>query len=148
MMAAREEKTSDRHTEILNRYKAGQSSFNAWMRDRLGDLKMTDWGWGRISMDWAIDDRFIMPDGFMFGGHISSVADHVAGLTAMTVLRDDKERFRTSRLETNFFRPLMQPSARIEGRVTNASRALIHVEADFLNAGDKIAARIYAVQMR
>lgn len=99
-------------------------------------------------MRWEIDDRFIMPDGVMFGGHIASVADHVAGLTAMTVLREDGERFRTSRLETNYFRPLKQPAARIEGRVTNASRSLIHIEADFLNGEDKLAARIYATQMR
>ena len=99
-------------------------------------------------MRWDIDDRFLMPDGVMFGGHIASVADHVAGLTTMTVLTANEERFRTSRLETNYFRPLTAPLAVIDGRVVNASKTLIHVEADFLNAEEKLAVRISAVQVR
>ena len=99
-------------------------------------------------MRWEIDDRFVMPDGVMFGGHIASVADHVAGLATMTVLNADNERFRTSRLETNYFRPLTMPLATIEGRVVNASKTLIHVEADMLNAQEKLAVRVNAVQVR
>ena len=139
---------SERHTDILNGYKAGGSRFNAWAEEKLGAFALTHWEWGAISMRWDIDDRFVMPDGVMFGGHIASVADHVAGLTAMTVLTEEKERFRTSRLETNYFRPLTMPLATIKGRVTNASRSLIHVEADFLNAEEKLAVRINAVQVR
>lgn len=140
--------TSERHTDILNGYKAGGSRFNAWAEEKLGSFALTHWEWGAITLRWDIDDRFVMPDGVMFGGHIASVADHVAGLTAMTVLTEEKERFRTSRLETNYFRPLGMPLATIQGRVTNASRSLIHVEADFLNADEKLAVRIHAVQMR
>ncbi len=140
--------TSARHTDILNGYRAGDSRFNQWAEEKLGALALTDWAWGEIKMRWDIDDRFVMPDGVMFGGHIASVADHVAGLTAMTVLTGDKERFRTSRLETNFFRPLTMPLAMIEGRVTNAAKTLIHVEADFYNADKKLAVRIHAVQVR
>jgi acyl-coenzyme A thioesterase PaaI-like protein len=140
--------TSARHTDILNGYRAGDSRFNHWAEEKLGALALTEWAWGEIKMRWDIDDRFVMPDGVMFGGHIASVADHVAGLTAMTVLTGDKERFRTSRLETNFFRPLTMPLAMIEGRVTNAAKTLIHVEADFYNADNKLAVRIHAVQVR
>ncbi len=140
--------TSDRHTDILNGYKDGGSRFNEWSEEKLGRLILTDWEWGAINMRWEIDDRFVMPDGVVFGGHTASVADHVASLTAMTVLVSDKERFRTSRLETNYFRPLTMPLATIEGRVTNASKTLIHVEADFYNADDKLAVRVNAVEVR
>ncbi|WP_425409596.1 PaaI family thioesterase [Hyphococcus sp.] len=140
--------TSERHTDILNGYKSGGSRYNDWTHEKLGDLTLLSWRWGAISMRWDIDDRFIMPDGVMFGGHIASVADHIAGLAAMTVLTDNRERFRTSRLETNYFRPLTAPLAMIEARVTNASKTLIHVEADFKNAGEKLAVRIHAVQVR
>lgn len=140
--------TSERHTDILNGYKAGGSRFNEWARAKLGELTLTAWRWGKISMRWEIDDRFIMPDGVMFGGHVASVADHIAGLVTMTVLEQNKERFRTSKLETNFFRPVMAPFVKIEGRVVNASRSLIHVEADFLNPEDRLAVRIAAVQVR
>lgn len=140
--------TSERHTDILNGYKAGDSRFNEWARANLGDLRLVAWSWGRISMLWEIDDRFVMPDGVMFGGHVASVADHVAGLATMTVLEENIERFRTSKLETSFFRPVTAPHVKIEGRVINASKTLIHVEADFLNAEGKLAARIAAVQVR
>lgn len=140
--------TSERHTDILNGYKSGGSRFNEWSREMLGDFTLLSWSWGALLMRWDIDGRFIMPDGVMFGGHIASVADHVAGLAAMTVLADNKERFRTSRLETNYFRPLTAPVAMIEARVTNASKTLIHVEADFRNGEDKLAVRVNAVQVR
>ena len=140
--------TSERHTDILNGYKAGGSRFNEWASEKLGAFSLLSWEWGAIKMRWDIDERFVMPDGVMFGGHIASVADHVAGLTAMTVLTEEKERFRTSRLETNYFRPLMMPVAHIDGRVTNASKSLIHIEADFYNKDEKLAVRIAAVQVR
>ena len=140
--------TSARHSEILEGYKRGDSRFNKWCEEKLGAFRLTHWEWGKLSMVWEIDERFLMPDGVMFGGHVASVADHVAGLAAMTVLEADSDRFRTSRLETSFFRPVMKPTARIEARVVNASKSLIHVEADFLNAEGKLAARVAAVQMK
>ena len=141
-------KTSDRHSEILNGYKRGDSRFNEWAEKKLGTFRLTDWEWGRLSMIWEIDDRFVMPDGVMFGGHIASVADHVTGLVAMTVLETNDDRFRTSRLETTYFRPVMKPRALIEARVVNTSKSLIHAEADFLTAEGKLSARIAAVQMK
>ncbi len=140
--------TSERHTDILNGYKAGRSRFNEWANEKLGDIRLVSWEWGRIALHWEIDDRFVMPDGVMFGGHVASVADHVAGLTAMTVLDDSADRFRTSKLETSYFRPVTKPSVSIEGRVVNVSKTLIHVEADFWTPEKKRAARIAAVQVR
>lgn len=141
-------KTSERHTDLLNGYKAGGSRFSEWALEKLGDLRLVSWSWGEIEMRWEIDDRFLMPDGVMFGGHIAAVADHIVGLATMTVLQANEERFRTSRLETNFFRPLTAPFATIDGRVVNASKTLIHVEADIFNADEKRAVRIDAVQVR
>lgn len=141
-------KTSDRHTEILDGYRRGDGRFNKWCEEKLGTFRLIHWEWGKLSMVWEIDDRFVMPDGVMFGGHVASVADHVAGLAAMTVLEANEDRFRTSRLETNFFRPVMKPKASIEARIVNASKSLIHVEADILNAEGKLAVRVAAVQMK
>lgn len=140
--------TSPRHTDILDSYKRGDGRFNQWATEKLGLLRLSHWEWGRLSIAWEIDDRFVMPDGVMFGGHVAAVADHVAGLAAMTVLETSEDRFRTARLETSFFRPIIRPRSTIEARVINASKNLIHVEADFLNGEGKLAARIAAVQMK
>jgi acyl-coenzyme A thioesterase PaaI-like protein len=140
--------TSARHSAILDAYKAGGSPFNSWAEEKLGRLLLTHWEPGRLAMRWEIDDRFVMPDGVMFGGHVAAVADHVAGLITMTALEANEDRFRTARLETTFFRPVMKPHATIEGRVVNASKTLIHVEADFFNAEGKLAVRIAAAQAK
>ena len=140
--------TSSRHTKMLNGHLDGTSPFKKWVSETLGDIQLREWSWGEVSLHWRMDDKFIMPDGVMFGGHIAAVADHIVALGAMTVLTRDDERFRTSRLETNFFRPLTKPHADIHVRVTNASKSLIHVEADFINHLDKLAVRVHAVQMR
>lgn len=140
--------TSERHAGILDGYRRGDTRFNTWAEKNLGLFRLTHWEWGTLAIAWEIDDRFVMPDGVMFGGHVAAVADHVAGLVTMTVLESNEDRFRTARLETKFFRPIMKPSATIEARVVNASKSLIHVEADFLNAEGKLAARIDATQMK
>ena len=141
-------KTSERHSEILNGYKRGDTRFNEWAEKNLGAFRLTRWSWGELEMAWEIDDRFVMPDGVMFGGHVASAADHVVGLAAMTVLENNEDRFRTSRLETTFFRPIVKPRAAIKARIVNQSKSLIHVEADFSNAEGKLAARVAAVQMK
>ncbi|MEL6507352.1 MAG: PaaI family thioesterase [Pseudomonadota bacterium] len=140
--------TSARHTAILNSYRDGESAFGDWVKENLGDITLTRWSWGEVHLRWILTKNFIMPDGVMFGGHIAAVADHFVALGAMSVLTHDNERFRTSRLETNFFRPLKEPYADIAVRVTNASKTLIHLEAQFINEAGQLAAMAQAVQVR
>ncbi len=139
--------TSPRHTEILNGYQA-MGPWYGWAKERLGDLRLTAWSYGKASMIWEIDDRMLMGDGVMFGGHVASVSDQVAALVTMSALTSADDRFRTSRLETNFFRPVMKPRLTIEARATNVSSTLIHAEADYFNADGKLAVRMHAVQSR
>lgn len=147
-----EGRTSHRHTDLLNAYQALSSPYYGWAKARLGDLRIVEWSFGRLAMSWEIggpgDDGMLLHQGFMFGGHVASVADHVASLVTMTVLPNDGDRFRTSRLETAFFRPVKAPSMSVEARVVNVSRRLIHVEADVRNPEGKLAVRIGATQVR
>jgi len=143
-----EKRTSDRHAKILGDYLEDDSHYRGWTKANLGDIEMIDWSWGFVNLVWNMDDRLIMPDGVVFGGHIASVGDHLVSLGAMTVLTQNKERFRTAKLEVNFFRPLTKCNAEINVNVINASKNLIHVEADIFNVHNKLAARINAVQMR
>ncbi len=144
--------TSDRHTELLNFYQSMESPYYQWALTHIGDLRIVEWDYGRIAMTWDIggpgDENMILHQGFMFGGHVASAADHVASLVTMTVLPTDADRFRTSRLETKFFRPVKAPRMTIEARVLNVSRRLIHVEADVVNPERKLAVRIEASQVR
>lgn len=140
--------TSARHTEILNGYQSGDTSFNRWVAERLARIEIKTWAYGEMTLEWVIDDRFVMSDGVVFGGYIASVGDHLAGLVSMSVLTSDDERFRTARLETNFFRPLKAGRVLVDARIINASRTLINAELDVFNESKKHAARIIATQIR
>ncbi|MEM9170223.1 MAG: PaaI family thioesterase [Pseudomonadota bacterium] len=139
--------TSERHTDLLNAYKDETSPWFGWARSLFGPMRLTDWSWGRVALDWEMAETLFLPDGVMFGGHVAAAADQIVSLATMTVLPRDVDRFRTSRLETNYFRPVKGERARIDGRVTNLSRTLIHAEADVYCA-DALAVRIFATQVR
>jgi len=140
--------TSKRHSDILNGVMNGDSPYKKWADEQLALISIDRWAWGEIDFSWDIDARHIMPDGVMFGGHVASVADYVTSLAAMTVLTEDNQRFRTSHLSVDYFRPVKRPAAMIRGRVTNVSRSLIHVEADVFNEAEKRLVRMSATEVR
>ncbi|MGF1543839.1 MAG: PaaI family thioesterase [Parvularculaceae bacterium] len=140
--------TSARHTKILNDFLAGEGAYAAWANEGLGPQRLVGWSPGALSLEWTIEPDMVLPDGVMFGGRVAAMADHVTSLVAMTALAADDMRFRTSRLDTSFFRPIKQPRIDVAARVVNVSARLIHVEADFLNVDGKICARSCAVQSR
>ena len=141
-------KTSERHSAMLDGYHQGGTKFNAWVEDHLGGLALERWEYGAVELRWTFDQHQIMPDGVLFGGHIAAVADHIAALATMSALTQDEERFRTSRLETDFFRPLMGEGADVRAIVTNASRRLIHVTGEVFDKEGRLAVQFRALQAR
>lgn len=146
-MSAPSLSTSERHRAMLDGYQSG-NAWHGWAKEKLGDIALTEWSYGRAALVWEIDDRFVLMDGVVFGGHIACVADHVAAIVTLTALSEADDRFRTARLETNFFRPVRRPRLMIEARIVNVSSTLIHAEADFTTPEGKRAVRITAVQSR
>ena len=141
-------KTSARHSKILDAFREGGEGFRTvWGEEALGRLVISDWQWGCVSAEWQVNTRFDIGDGTIFGGLTAAMADSFLGLVAMTVCSQSDDRFRTSHLRTDFFRPMVGPLARLEGRVVNKSRQLIHVETDFLVAG-RLAVRAAATQVQ
>ncbi|GAB4522577.1 MAG: hypothetical protein Tsb0010_06820 [Parvularculaceae bacterium] len=140
-------RTSARHSAMLDALREGGDGFRAHWAAALGGLVIRDWRWGRIEADWAVNTEFDIGDGTIFGGLTAAMADSFLGLTAMTVCAEEDDRFRTSHLRTDFFKPIVGPTVRLDGRVVNKSRQLIHVEADFLING-RCAVRAAATQVR
>lgn len=114
----------------------------------LGRLKR--WSEGYIEKEWKVDPGFCTGDGtehqVLFGGYLAALADQVLTFAAMTVM-DDDHYFRTSELRVSFFRPITDGAVRIEGRVVNRSRTLVHVEAEFYRDDGKLAAKATGVQL-
>lgn len=115
-------------------------------RLRLG--RLSSWRTGFVEKEWTVDRDFCTGQGTahqaLFGGYVAALADQVLTFAAMTVA-DDDHFFRTSGLQISFFRPISRGVLRIEGRVVNGSRSLLHVEADFFLDDGKLAAKASAV---
>ncbi len=144
-----ERRTSDRHAEILDAIVGGaEETFEK--KGAMHHLALTGldgWEYGRCWVTWTIDDRFRNYDGSLFGGYLAAMADRIVSMATMSVLHENDERFRTTQLQTQFWRPIFGKTLKAEGRVANRSRRLIHVEADFFTEEGKIAARSTAVNM-
>ena len=140
--------TSERHTEILNAIRDGvEKDIKEGVMHHLSLTGLDEWEYGRAAVAWEIDPRFRNYDGSLFGGYIAAMADRIFALATFTVLHHNDERFRTTQLQTQFWRPVFGDRLRAEGRVINRSARLIHLEADFHDEHDKVCARATAVQM-
>ncbi|MEL6366126.1 MAG: PaaI family thioesterase [Pseudomonadota bacterium] len=145
---AKDRVTSERHTEILNAIRDGaEKDLKKGATHHLALQGLDGWAYGRAWVTWTIDDRFRNSDGSLFGGYLAAMADRIVSMATLAALEHSDERFRTTRLETSFWRPVFGTTLKAEGRVVNKSRRLIHVEADFLTQEGKIAARSTAVQI-
>lgn len=107
--------------------------------------KLVSWDPGKASLQWDIDPATHNYAGVVFGGQLALMADRAAALTAITVL-EDHEHFTTSDLRTSFFRPVIEGSLRIEGRVVYRGRQIVQVEAEFIDDRGKLVAKAVATQ--
>ncbi|MEW5733803.1 MAG: PaaI family thioesterase [Thermodesulfobacteriota bacterium] len=112
----------------------------------LGLPPLSGWEAGKVYLTYKVAPEMLNPAGSLFGGYLAALADHAVALTIMTVLGPD-EMFTTSDLRVSFFRPVLEGSLTITGRVVHRGRNMAHVEADFVRADAKPAARATATQV-
>ena len=114
---------------------------------KLGRLER--WGDGFIEKSWQVDSTFCTGDGSgavaLFGGYVAALADQAAAFAAMTVAPDD-QYFRTSDLRLSFFRNIKQGDIKLRAEVVNQSKSLLHIDVQFLDSSDILAARATVVQ--
>ncbi len=104
-------------------------------------------GWepGRVWCNWTVDPDLIQPQGALFGGYISALADEVLGMATLTVLPEG-EAFATADTRTNYFRPIREGLIAIEAQVVHKGRTNIFVEATFTDESGKLCAKASATQ--
>jgi uncharacterized protein (TIGR00369 family) len=102
-------------------------------------------GWepGRVWCEFEVDPSFIQPQGNLFGGYISALADEFLGIGAMTVV-PDKASYGNSDIHVNFFRPIRSGKLFVESRVVHKGRRNIYVEAEFKTKDGELAVRANA----
>ncbi len=104
-------------------------------------------GWepGRVWCAWPVDPDLIQPQGALFGGYISAIADEMLGLATLTVLPNDAA-IATADARTNYFRPIREGIITIEATVIHQGRTNIFVEATFTDDAGKLCAKAAATQ--
>ena len=146
-MTDKAQETSERHTAILEGMKKPGGHLSEFVQKiGMGDVELLDWKWGEARLRYALESKFDIGDGTMFGGYVAALADNILAVVSMTVLRRSEQRFRTANLQTSFFRPLKGAHMIAEARVVSQSQTLLNVETDMLNEDGKLAARATAVQ--
>ena len=102
-------------------------------------------GWepGRVWCEFDVDPVFIQPQGNLFGGYVSALADEFLGIAAMTVV-PDRCRFSNSDIHVNFFRPIQGGRLRVDAEVLYEGQRNIHSEARFQTSDGKLAVKANA----
>jgi uncharacterized protein (TIGR00369 family) len=105
-------------------------------------------GWepGRVWCTWKVDPELIQPQGNLFGGYISAVADEMVGMATISVLAEG-EAFTTSDSRVHYFRPVRGGELKIDASVLHRGGSRAHVEVTFTSADDELVAKASATQI-
>lgn len=103
------------------------------------------WEKNRVWCTFDVDPDLVQPQGALFGGYLSAVADELMGMATFTALGADTV-FSTSDLKIQYFRPVSSGKIAVEATILNISRSRIHVEATFKNEDGKLIAKAAATQ--
>jgi uncharacterized protein (TIGR00369 family) len=107
--------------------------------------RMDSFGEGFLNVHWDVDPLYANPDGSIYGGWISAMADNLLYLVSSTVFKEG-ENASTSDLQLIFMRPIKQGRIRIEARVVERSRSAILCDCSFFLPDGRLAARATAQQ--
>ena len=125
--------------------KNGETPLKSPIFENLNLPGLKSWEPGSVNVEWTVDPRMLNSRGELMGGFYGILADAVLALAAMTVLNKD-EFFKTSDLRVSFFRPIAKGAVKIEGRVINQSKSMLHLEGVFKNNQGKLLAKATATQ--
>lgn len=101
--------------------------------------------WARLDVRGA---KVNNPLGFLHGGVVASLSDHVMGLAMLSVLPED-EAFSTIELKVNYLRAVREDGPlRAVGRVLKLGRTLGVVESDVFDASTALVGRVLSTCIR
>ena len=124
---------------MLNAIADGSSTLPPVVQ-RLALGRISRWEPGYVLKEWPLDREMLNPAGVLFGGYYGALADQMLSFAAMSVLEDD-EALRTTDMQLWYFRPISTGPVKVESRIVNRGRTLIHGEVTFTPPDGKLAAR-------
>lgn len=107
--------------------------------------RMDSFGDGFLNVHWDVDPLYANPDGSIYGGWISAMADNLLYLASTTVMKEGEDAS-TSDLQLIFMRPIKEGRIRIETKVMERSRSTILCDCCFYLPDGRLAVRATAQQ--
>jgi uncharacterized protein (TIGR00369 family) len=94
---------------------------------------------GRVVLEFEASEKHHQVNGVVQGGVLTAIADAAMGMAGMTI-QEVGWANTTIELKINFIRRVIRGLVRTEGRVVQAGKTVIFLEAEVTNENGKLAA--------
>jgi uncharacterized protein (TIGR00369 family) len=94
---------------------------------------------GHVVLEFEASEKHHQPNGVVQGGVLTAIADAAMGMAGMTV-QEIGWANTTIELKINFIRPVIRGLVKAEGKVVQAGKTVLFLEASVTNEEGKLAA--------
>jgi uncharacterized protein (TIGR00369 family) len=94
---------------------------------------------GHVVLEFEASEKHHQPNGVVQGGVLTAIADAAMGMAGMTV-QEVGWANTTIELKINFIRPVIRGLVKAEGKVVQAGKTVLFLEASVTNEEGKLAA--------
>jgi uncharacterized protein (TIGR00369 family) len=94
---------------------------------------------GHVVLEFEASEKHHQPNGVVQGGVLTAIADAAMGMAGMTV-QEIGWANTTIELKINFIRPVIRGRVKAEGKVVQAGKTVLFLEASVTNEEGKLAA--------
>jgi uncharacterized protein (TIGR00369 family) len=94
---------------------------------------------GHVVLEFEASEKHHQPNGVVQGGVLTAIADAAMGMAGMTV-QEIGWANTTIELKINFIRPVIRGLVKAEGKVGQAGKTVLFLEASVTNEEGKLAA--------
>jgi len=102
-------------------------------------IKVTTVEAGHVVLEFEASEKHHQPNGVVQGGVLTAIADAAMGMAGMTV-QEIGWANTTIELKINFIRPVIRGLVKAEGKVVQAGKTVLFLEASVTNEEGKLAA--------
>ncbi|MCM8811518.1 MAG: PaaI family thioesterase [Candidatus Omnitrophica bacterium] len=113
---------------------------------KLLDMRITQVGEGRVTMQMPVDKRYANPIGTLHGGIICDLADAAMG-TAFATTCEEEESYVTVELKCNYLRPVWDTVLTALAWVVSRGRTVGLVECEVKDKDDRLIAKLSSTLM-
>jgi uncharacterized protein (TIGR00369 family) len=102
-------------------------------------IKVTTVEAGHVVLEFEASEKHHQPNGVVQGGVLTAIADAAMGMAGMTI-QEIGWANTTIELKINFIRPVIRGLVKAEGKVVQAGKTVLFLEASVTNEDGKLAA--------